>query len=152
MMSAVFECETMDSNQKLIALALADHCHDDGSEARPGMARLKRKTALSERTIQRTLKTLVDDGFMAIQRKATPISPHVYQFTMGGATQTGGVRIAGGGCQADARGVSESHPNHKEPSLKQEKSSISIPLDMAAIRARRQKIMPSLLDRATDTR
>lgn len=126
-MSAVFECETMDWRQKLVALALADHCHDDGSEARPGMARLIRKTSLSERTIQRTLLSLLRDGYLELQKKSTPVSPHVYRFTMGGDCQSGGVRNAIGGCPPVARGVSESHPNHQEPLLNHGDSSIPMP-------------------------
>jgi hypothetical protein len=123
-MSAVFECETMTSTQKLVALSLADHCHDDGSEARPGMARLKRKTALSERTIQTTLKSLVDEGYMVIQRRSSPTTTNVYQFTMGGATTAGGATGHGRGCSTCAGGVHLLRPNHQEPLLNQEPSEI----------------------------
>ena len=127
-MSAVFECETMAPFQKLVALALADHCHDDGTEARPGMARLKRKTGLSESTVHRALRSLLHDGYLEIQRKSTSTSPYVYRFTMGVVTQTGGVTQTLGGSHTDARGVSSRHPNHKEPSLNQEQPSISVPM------------------------
>lgn len=114
-MSAVFECETMTSTQKLVALALADHCHDDGSEARPGMARLRRKTALSERAIQYAIKSLVRDGFLSVQRQSTATTTNVYRFT--GAVGAGGARDAVKGCTRCARGVSHVHPNHQEPSF-----------------------------------
>lgn len=130
-MSAVFECETMTSTQKLVALALADHCHDDGTEARPGMARLRAKTALGERAVQRTLQSLLRDGFLTIQRKSTPVTPVVYQFVLGGVFETGGVSTTGGGLRAVTPCLkvipppSDVRPNHHEPSLNHGTASIS---------------------------
>jgi len=143
-MSAVFECETMTSTQKLVALALADHCHDDGSEARPGMARLLRKTSLSERTIQITLKSLQSDGYLVIQRQSTAVTTNVYQFTMGGASAAGGECGAPRGCTSCARGVQHVHPNHQEPLYKPHDVSIisSEPVDMAEQSAKLDERFP----------
>ena len=49
-------------HQKYVAIALADHAHDDGTEARPSQAYLANKTGLSERAIRRTLSQLVEAG------------------------------------------------------------------------------------------
>ena len=137
-MSAVFECESMTSTQKLVALALADHCHDDGSEARPGMARLKRKTSLSERTIQRALKELLRVGHLAILRESTPVLPAVYRFTVGGgAFLTGGATVTPGGGNPDAGGVSQLRANHQEPLLKHSEAEI---VDMESVKKRNDKI------------
>jgi hypothetical protein len=136
-MSAVFECETMTHTQKLVALALADHCHDDGTEARPGMARLMRKTSLSERAIQYAIKSLVRDGFIALQRKSTATETNVYRFTMGGASRAPDAPNSVKGCTKCARGVHHVHPNHQEPSLNQGDSQI---VDLEAVRKRNDEI------------
>ena len=69
-------------NEKLVALALADHCHDDGSEGRPSVATICRKTGYSRSSVQRILQILVDKEILAVQRKPTPRSPTVYMFIM----------------------------------------------------------------------
>ena len=123
-MSWVFENEEMDPNQKLVALALADHCHDDGSEARPGLARLERKTALSRRTIQRTIRSLLDDGWIVMDRKATYNRPPHYRFVMGCRSVTpkevevsvshlGGVTDVAKGCQPVTQTIKEPSINHQ---------------------------------------
>jgi hypothetical protein len=143
-MSAVFECTTMTPSQKLVSLALADHCHDDGTEARPGMARLKAKTSLDERTIQRTIRTLLSGGYIVIQRAATPVSPNVYRFDLGGVMVTGGGVMTGGGTvtqgrgHSDARGVAPRHPNHHEPLLETTTTPI---VDMVKVRERNDKAL-----------
>jgi hypothetical protein len=129
-MSWVFENEEMDSNQKLVALALADHCHDDGSEARPGLARIERKTSLSRRTIQRTIKSLLDDGWIVMDRPATYNRPPHYRFVMGCRTVTppveevshghlGGVTNVAEGCLVVTQTI-------KEPSIKHQGDSLYI--------------------------
>ena len=46
----------VDSTSRLILVALADHAHDDGSEVRPGVARLAKKGSCSERTVQYAIR------------------------------------------------------------------------------------------------
>ena len=48
------------AHQKYLALALADHAHDDGTEARPSQAHLAEKTGLSERQVRRLLAELLE--------------------------------------------------------------------------------------------
>lgn len=78
-MGLVFEMD-LPPSEKVTALALADHAHDDGTEARPGNASLAMKTSLSERQVQRVVKSLVAKGVLAIQRPATNTKPVVYCF------------------------------------------------------------------------
>ena len=68
--------------QKLVALALADHCHDDGSEARPSRSTLAEKCGMSERQITRVLGQLVELGVVEIERPASQHYCTVYRFVL----------------------------------------------------------------------
>jgi hypothetical protein len=81
-MTAVFDAEGLTAHEKIVALALADHAHDDGSEARCGNARIVRKTALSLRTVQTTTRQLVAKGIVEVQREATNRDPKWYRFLL----------------------------------------------------------------------
>jgi hypothetical protein len=63
--SLAWERAQLPPSEKLVLLALADHAHDDGTSAKPGVAYLAWKTDLSERTVQRSLKYLEDVGLIA---------------------------------------------------------------------------------------
>lgn len=68
------------SSQKLVALALADHAHDDGTEARPGVTGLSKKCSMNERTAQRSIRDLLAKGVIVVQRPSTNTLPTVYRF------------------------------------------------------------------------
>jgi hypothetical protein len=118
---------TLTPTQKLVAIALADHCHDDGSEARPSQALLCKKTGLSERTVRGTLGDLVGLGVLRIDRPAAQHRPNCYYFPIpDGFAQLRGAATAGlvpEGQMTHQRGNSrhsegqEMPPNHKEPSV-----------------------------------
>lgn len=121
-MSHVFETRGMTSAEKLVALALADHAHDDGTEARPGQTRLADKTELSEQTVRRALKGLLAKNVIAVQRRATPSTPVCYQFLLGGAklapgtkSDVGGATLIGGGCHGGTLTINE--PSEDKTSL-----------------------------------
>ena len=50
----------------LMLLAIADHASDDGRDAWPSIKTLARRTRLGERTVQRVLKRLADEGHLVI--------------------------------------------------------------------------------------
>ena len=129
--------------QKLVAIALADHCHDDGSEARPSQALLCLKTGLSERTVRSTLSSLVSAGVLRLERRSGAHRPNVYYFPI----PDGFGRISGGqhlpptrseGQMTHQRGNSrrlegqQLPPNHKEPSIETtdsfSESSLGVPM------------------------
>lgn len=81
LMSAIFETEFFDlqdekgnvtkaSTAKLVLLAMADHANDEGEGAYPSVARLCRKTALSEQTIRNTFDALKHNGIIALDGKS----------------------------------------------------------------------------------
>src|SRR3982751_4049948 len=61
-MSAVWDLELPDSD-KIVLLALADCANDEG-HCWPSVASLVRKCSKSERTIQASIKRLVDEGLL----------------------------------------------------------------------------------------
>lgn len=62
----VFDRYPVGGNELLIALALADHASDDGTRIFPSVARLAKKTRLSERTVQRILGKMCDSGWLVL--------------------------------------------------------------------------------------
>lgn len=63
-MNAVFDRYPGGGGEFVLALALADNAHDDGTHIFPGVAYLAKKCRQSERSIQRLLKKLQDDGWL----------------------------------------------------------------------------------------
>ena len=124
--------------QKLVAIALADHCHDDGTEARPSQETICRKTGLSERTVRAALQELVRLDVLMVQRKSGQHRPNCYMFpipdgfgTLRGAGDAG---LGSEGQITSQRGKSrlsegqEMPPNHKEPSIETTASDNSVPM------------------------
>src|ERR1019366_6750754 len=64
--------------QKLVAITLADHCHDDGTEARPSQPLLAKKTGLAPRSIRRILHDLVVMGVIVLDRPASQHRANCY--------------------------------------------------------------------------
>lgn len=54
----------LDMASRLTLVALVDHAHDDGTEARPGLRRLTIKTGLSRRAVQDCLAHLEGHGLI----------------------------------------------------------------------------------------
>ena len=79
--TAVWQLE-LPAGEKLVALALADHAHADGTEARPSLALLETKTGFDRSTIIRHLKALRQKEIIMVQRKATSTLPTVYRFVI----------------------------------------------------------------------
>ena len=51
-MSMVFDCYPNGGGEMILALALADHAHDDGTSVYPSIESLMEKTRQSRRTVQ----------------------------------------------------------------------------------------------------
>ena len=83
-MSMVFDRYPTGGSEMLLALALADHAHDDGGSVRPGVAYLAVKTRQSERSVQYQLRRMEQTGWLLLvnsgnggrnQRREYQISP-----------------------------------------------------------------------------
>lgn len=57
------------TTDKMVLLILADHADDDGANAWPSVARIARKASISERQVQRILRSLVDAGLVLVERQ-----------------------------------------------------------------------------------
>mgnify|MGYP003675422066 FL=1 len=57
--------------EKLVLMAIADHADDDGI-CWPGNAHIGRKCSLSQRSVQRHIKNLIDNGYMVAYRRFRP--------------------------------------------------------------------------------
>ena len=71
-------------NLKYVAIALADHAHDDGTEARPSQQYLAKKTGLSVRHVRRCLRELIERGVIRIDRPSAKGRATCYAFVLGG--------------------------------------------------------------------
>jgi DNA-binding transcriptional ArsR family regulator len=93
------------ASDKVVLVALADNAWEDGSNAWPSVKLLSEKTGLSERTVQRSLRRLVDAGYIAVQEEAQPsrFRPTVYRVDLSRPSEV------------DAPGVKVSPPDTATP-------------------------------------
>lgn len=71
LMTMVFDRYPEGGSEMLLALALADHAHDDGTRIWPSVGELARKTRQSTRTVQRQLQKMVASGWLEMVSTAT---------------------------------------------------------------------------------
>jgi hypothetical protein len=65
-MSAVWEREDLDASERLVMLSLADHSDDEGV-CYPSIARLAKRTSMSDRGVQKVLVRLQERGFLRVE-------------------------------------------------------------------------------------
>lgn len=76
-MAAVWDAEALSPTHRLILLSLADHANDDGI-CYPSIARLCRRTGLSERSVQGAVSFLQAAGWLRVERNAGPKGCNVF--------------------------------------------------------------------------
>lgn len=69
MMTEVWKSSPSKGSELLLLLALADHAHDDGSNAFPSIATLAQKTRMSSRSVSRLISRLVSRGELRAERR-----------------------------------------------------------------------------------
>ncbi|MDM0090292.1 MULTISPECIES: helix-turn-helix domain-containing protein [unclassified Variovorax] len=69
-MTMVFDRYPEGGNERLLALAMADHARDDGTRIWPSLEELSRKTLQSRRTVQRQIAKMVEAGWLEPVRAA----------------------------------------------------------------------------------
>ncbi|MGO4416832.1 helix-turn-helix domain-containing protein [Cupriavidus sp. KB_39] len=62
----VFDRYPAGGGEMLLALALADHAHDDGTSIFPSIARLAQKTRQSQRSVQYQLRSMEESGWLIL--------------------------------------------------------------------------------------
>jgi hypothetical protein len=83
-----------------VALCLAWHADDNGRSASPSVKAITEQTHLKERTVQRSLAALREQGVIAVQAAATFAAPATYRFPLyvrGVSPSPGGAPQARGG-------------------------------------------------------
>jgi DNA-binding transcriptional MocR family regulator len=70
-MTMVFDRYPEGGNERLLALAMADHARDDGTRIWPSVAELARKTKQSRSTVQRQIRRMLERGWLQTVRSAT---------------------------------------------------------------------------------
>jgi hypothetical protein len=80
LMSLVWEITWPTQSQLLVALKLADHANDDGSNVYPAKASIARLAQCSESTVQNALRAFRDCGLLSVIRQGGngPKDPTVY--------------------------------------------------------------------------
>lgn len=79
LMSATFDNKDLNSTEKLVMLALADHANDEGESIYPSQQRLSDKTGLSRRTVNKIIGVLVEKGYL-VKVKVRPDRENVWEF------------------------------------------------------------------------
>lgn len=77
-MSWVFDHSESTGNERLVLLAIADHANDETWSCWPSVARLAVKAKVSERTVQRAIRSLVELGEIGIGEGTGPRGTHRY--------------------------------------------------------------------------
>lgn len=70
-MTMVFDRYPAGGNERLLALAMADHARDDGTRIWPSIGELAHKTLQSRRTVQRQIAKMVESGWLEPVRSAS---------------------------------------------------------------------------------
>ncbi len=81
-MSWVWKYSKAKGNERLVLLAIADRCDDEGRNAWPSVRSLVDKTLLSERTVQSCVRRLTDLGELLVQPAGGPRGTNLYVVTM----------------------------------------------------------------------
>lgn len=87
-MSWVWEHSLSRGSDRLVLLAIADCASEDGSNAYPSMAELVRKTGLSERSVQYSIRDLVKLGELFVNANGGPRGCNRYRVVMTEGVQT----------------------------------------------------------------
>lgn len=81
-MTLVWEKSRNKRTAMLLLLAIADHAHDDGKGAYPGVDSLARKTRQTTRNVQILLKTLEDSKELIIYEGQGPHGTNLYEINV----------------------------------------------------------------------
>lgn len=79
--SSVWQASKSRLGDRLVLLAIADFADDEG-RAYPAVKKLSEKTALDERSVQRSVQSLISLGELAVDRNTGPHGVNVYRVTL----------------------------------------------------------------------
>lgn len=81
-MTWVWENSKAGGTDRLVMLAIADAAHDNGGGAYPAIATLARKTLVDTRTVQRSIRRLIELGEVRIDEEGGGRRANVYRIVM----------------------------------------------------------------------
>jgi hypothetical protein len=132
-MTWVWENSKHKGSELLLLLAIADHAHDDGGGAYPGIKSLARKIRMTDRNVNHLLVKMQEGGELIVLRGAGPNGVNLYRIMMGGekfspvlpegvnaASPGGEPAFTGGVNSASPEGVNAASP---KPSLESSKET-----------------------------
>lgn len=150
--------------EKMVLLIIADHANDDGTNAWPSVATIARKASMSERSVQRHIKSLESAGLLRVEQQAggnakmrNDRRPNRYDLIISalhevttrtvesdGVTDetSRGDKQSATGCQMEHDGVTPVSPNPSiEPSIEPSRNSLHHPqmLDVPSIEPSTEK-------------
>lgn len=88
-MAAIFDRYPHGGGEMLLALALADHAHEDGTSVRPSVKLLAKKTRQSERTVQYQLRKMQAYGWLILVRISSGKPGDTNEYKINSAWLTG---------------------------------------------------------------
>lgn len=144
-MGLVFDHYQAGGTEFVLALAIADHAHDDGTHIYPSISRLAKKARQSERTVQYNLRRMEDSGWLVLENdgvggRCETRRYHINPEWLKGCSNCTAIDDGKGaklawvqslqGCKTAhekpkrvqtgaEKGAKLLHPNRKEPSVKQ---------------------------------
>lgn len=113
-MAAVWEIEGIDSSECLVLMALADHA-DDRGRCYPSIARLAKRTKLSDRGVQKVIARLIEKGFVTVTPSAGQGGANLYTVTATPDVPAIVVADPVGARDVDAQRVNDVHPERGSP-------------------------------------
>ena len=120
-MNLVWEHSQAKAGARLVLLAVADHCNEEGI-AWPSVDRLGRRANLGPRQCKRCLRELERLGELSIQRGKGPHHTHIYRVTICQGDNLPRVTSkAFGGDISGSQGVTRMTPNPSEETTKEPK-------------------------------
>lgn len=104
-MSTVWEKSKASGTDLIVLLYIANTANDEG-EAWPGIKRIAKHARVTERSVQYSLKRLVDLGELDIEHQSSKLGTNIFRVTLGGEAG-----FTGGGEASFTRGVNPTAPN-----------------------------------------
>ncbi|MFC7342062.1 helix-turn-helix domain-containing protein [Saccharopolyspora griseoalba] len=113
-MNWVWDESPAKGTELLMLLAIADNAADDGTNAFPSVSTLARKTRLDQRTVQRIIRKLSDQGQLLVEERGGR-HPNRYSVVMNAELSTAPAnrrprQVATGGADATAGAAKLRHP------------------------------------------
>lgn len=116
-MSQVWAHSKMKGSALLLLLAIADHAHDDGTNAYPAVSVMAKKIRMSERQVQYLVRLLERSGELKTETGASPKGTNLYQVV---------IRV----------GVQSLHPDNASPVQSTSPGGVQSSVDRGAVQRR----------------